>query len=378
MTRSRWVALRAPLRAAFRTGWVHRLNVATAVFGLLLQVWLLGMVWRSVYADASQVRGIEVGQAVSYAVLAVCIQVALMPWDFSSLIQRVRSGQVGIDMIRPVGLLPQVLAHNVGTFLAQLPVAVLGIVWGIAIGALSLPPSVAAAVPWVLATALGVVLTLLMNLLMSMACFWSLEIGGYLMLYRLGSALLSGALIDTSRIIHSGEFDQVLIRPTGVFLQVVTRRFNILTVGDGVLGVVALVGFAVVSPVEWTWWRLAFVLAAVVGGGLVETSIQVVIAAVAFRSGNVFALQIQADRVITLFGIYPLTIFGTSGLLTLCLVFPLGLIAYLPTAALLGRVAEVPLPAWLVWGSPLAGWVLFPLAVALFQRRSRAYTSPGA
>ena len=109
-----------------------------------------------------------------------------------------------------------------------------------------------------------------------------------------------------------------------------------------------------------------------------ETAIQVVIASAAFRSGNVFALQTQADRVITLFGIYPLTIFGPLGLLTLCLLFPLGFIAYLPSTALLGRVAEVPLPSWLVWLSPLGGWLLFPLAVALFHRMSRHYTSPGA
>lgn len=190
-----WTALRGPVRAAFRTGWVYRLNVVTATLGLLLQVWLLSVVWRSVYGGATKVRGIEVTQAVSYAVLAVCIQTALMPWEFSSLNQRVRSGQVGIDMIRPVGLLPQVLAHNLGTFLAQTPIAVIGLVWAVAIGALSLPPDAAVVVSWLLATLLGVALTLLMNLLMSMACFWSLEIGGYLMLYRLGSALLSGALI---------------------------------------------------------------------------------------------------------------------------------------------------------------------------------------
>ncbi|MDO5081806.1 MAG: ABC-2 family transporter protein [Arachnia propionica] len=187
-----------------------------------------------------------------------------------------------------------------------------------------------------------------------------------------------GALIDTSRLIHSGDFDQLLIRPTNPFLQVVTRRFNILTIGDGLLGLGALIAFAVAAPVEWNWWRICYLLAAVVGGGLVETAIQVAIASVAFRAGNVFALQALADRTITVFGIYPLTIFGSVGLLALCLLFPLGFIAYLPATALLGRVAEVPLPSWAVWLSPLAGWVLFPLAVALFQRMSRHYTSPGA
>ena len=55
-----------------------------------------------------------------------------------------------------------------------------------------------------------------------------------------------------------------------------------------------------------------------------------------------------------------------------------GFVAYLPTTALLDRVAEVPLPAWLVWASPLMGWVLFPLSLVLFHRMSRHYQSPGA
>ena len=167
-----------------------------------------------------------------------------------------------------------------------------------------------------------------------------------------------GGLLETTQLVREGEFDLLLLRPVDRFIQIITRRFNVLTVGDGLLGLAALVGFGLLAPVEWTWWRLGYVVAAVVGGGLVETAVQMVI--------------------VTTFGIYPLTIFGPEGLLFLCFVFPLGFVAYLPTTALLDRVAEVPLPAWLVWASPLMGWVLFPLSLVLFHRMSRHYQSPGA
>lgn len=144
------------------------------------------------------------------------------------------------------------------------------------------------------------------------------------------------------------------------------------------LGLGSLVTFAVLAPVDWSWWRLPYLLAAVMGGTLVETAIQVAIASLAFRFGPVFSAQTLADRVITIFGIYPLTVFGTAGLVALTLIFPLGFIAYLPATALLGRAAEVPVPPWLVWGVPLAGWFLLPLAVAAFHRASRHYQSPGA
>ncbi len=174
-------AMRACARASTKRVWVYRVEVFTSAALLLIQVVLLFVVWRTVYGESGAVRGIAKQQAVSYAVLAVCIQTAIMPWDFSGLERRVRTGQVGIDMTRPIGLIPQVFAQNFGTFVAKLPIMVLGILWAIALGALSLPPSSRMFVA--------------MNLLVSMACFWSLEIGGYMMLYRLGSGLLSGALI---------------------------------------------------------------------------------------------------------------------------------------------------------------------------------------
>ncbi len=188
-------AMHACARASTKRVWVYRVEVFTSAALLLIQVVLLFVVWRTVYGESGAVRGIAKQQAVSYAVLAVCIQSAIMPWDFSGLERRVRTGQVGIDMTRPIGLIPQVFAQNVGTFVAKLPTMVLGILWAIALGALSLPPSSRMFVAWVVATALGILLAMLMNLLVSMACFWSLEIGGYMMLYRLGSGLLSGALI---------------------------------------------------------------------------------------------------------------------------------------------------------------------------------------
>ena len=190
-----WAAVRGTIRNSLRTSWSYRLDMMLAVAGLWIQVWLLGVVWRSVYGDSASVNGIDPGQAVSYAVLAACLQAAMMPWRFSALEARVRNGQVGVDMTRPLGLVPQVLAQNVGTFLAQLPITVAGLAWAVLTGRLTLPPSAGAVLPWLLAMLLGVVITLLMNLLMSLTCFWSLEIGGYMMLYRLGSGLLSGALI---------------------------------------------------------------------------------------------------------------------------------------------------------------------------------------
>ncbi|MFT3888793.1 MAG: ABC-2 family transporter protein [Arachnia sp.] len=267
MTAGLWPGVRGSMRNAAKTSWAYRIDLVTAVIGLGIQVWLLSVVWHAVYGGATEVRGVQQAQAVSYAVLAACLQAALMPWQFSSLNARVRSGQVGVDMMRPLGLMGQVLAQNVGTLLARTPIALIGLLWAVAIGALTLPPHVDTAAAWLLSTLLGAAITLELNLLVSMACFWSLEIGGYMMLYRLGSGLLSGALIPLWFMPGwlSGALDWLPFR---------AQMFTPLSIYFGTtagadawraIGVQAL-WIAVVAMLLWAVWRRAERKVVVLGG----------------------------------------------------------------------------------------------------------------
>ncbi|CAI9411706.1 ABC transporter permease [Aestuariimicrobium sp. T2.26MG-19.2B] len=188
-------AIGAYIRNAIRSVWMYRLDLLISFASQIITVWLLKVVWTTVYGGASSVNGISRTQSVNYAVLAGCLQTALMPWNFSSLADRVRGGQIGIDITRPLGLIGQCLAQNTGTLIARLPITMVGLVAAALIGAFTLPPHGATVIWFALSLVLGVVLVMLMNLLMSFITFWSLEVGGYMMLYRLGTALASGALI---------------------------------------------------------------------------------------------------------------------------------------------------------------------------------------
>ena len=41
-----------------------------------------------------------------------------------------------------------------------------------------------------------------------------------------------GGLLETTQLVREGEFDLLLLRPVDRFIQIITRRFNVLTVGD--------------------------------------------------------------------------------------------------------------------------------------------------
>ncbi|MGJ6979575.1 ABC transporter permease [Aestuariimicrobium soli] len=182
---------------------------------------------------------------------------------------------------------------------------------------------------------------------------------------------------QTEQVVREGEFDRYLLRPVPAFVQLLTRRFPLMGLGDVALGVGTVVIFSALAPVEWTWWRLGYLVLAVIGGGLVESAVQTFIGSFAFRFVTVRSASYLVDNVITSFAPYPLTIFGW-GLYVLVFALPLGLVAYLPATALLGRAAEVPLPEWFVWGSPLLGVLLLLATHAWWQRMTRQYASPGS
>jgi ABC-2 type transport system permease protein len=186
-----------------------------------------------------------------------------------------------------------------------------------------------------------------------------------------------GALVMIDQAIQQGDVDRFLLRPAGVYLQVVTRYAPLMALGDTLLGFGSLAIFAAQSSVSWTPGKVAFLIAALVGGGLVEAGMQTFLAGLSFRMTSTISLRVLADDTITRFSGYPLTMFNRWGFLSLTFVFPMAFIAYLPATVLLGRTDQLPIPAWLAGISPCGGLVVFTIGLTFFNRMTRTYNSPG-
>ncbi|MEV0793010.1 ABC-2 family transporter protein [Kribbella sp. NPDC050459] len=187
-----------------------------------------------------------------------------------------------------------------------------------------------------------------------------------------------GSLRLLDEMVRDGEFDRVLLRPVNPFLQLVTRWFPLMSLGDAMLGAGALIIFSWQAPIDWTGAKVVYLLLAVVGGGLVETGIQTFFCGLSFVATSTFSLRIFADTSITQFSGYPLTMFGRGVFYAFCTLVPMAFISFLPATVLLGRTADVPLPTWLTFLSPLAGAVVFVLGYSFFTKMMPRYTSPGS
>jgi ABC-2 type transport system permease protein len=187
-----------------------------------------------------------------------------------------------------------------------------------------------------------------------------------------------GALVMIDQAIQQGDVDRFLLRPAGIYLQVVTRYAPLMALGDALLGFGSLAIFAGQSSVSWTPGKVVFLIAAIVGGGLVETGMQTFLAGLSFRMTSTISLRVLADDTITRFSGYPLTMFNRWGFLSLTFVFPMAFIAYLPATVLLGRSDQLPTPTWLAAISPCGGLIVFTIGLTFFNWMTRKYNSPGS
>ena len=156
-------ALAGMYRAGLRSVLAYRGDLFIGIVGMIISTALTITVWRVVYGGRAEVAGISESTAVAYAVLAAAVQTVIMPWQFSSLQQRVRLGQVGVDLTRPYGLISQTLAQQVGVLVARLPIGLAGIAIGVVLGAVRLPTGPVAAALFVVSLTLGVANVLLMR-----------------------------------------------------------------------------------------------------------------------------------------------------------------------------------------------------------------------
>ncbi|MFC0673299.1 ABC transporter permease [Brachybacterium hainanense] len=178
--------------------------------------------------------------------------------------------------------------------------------------------------------------------------------------------------------IRNGEWDRFLLRPAGPLLQLLTKALNPGTLGDLVLGLAILLTAASRVEVTWTPWIVLYVALAAIGGGLVEAGLQIGISGLDFRMGPTTRIKDTVDRILTDFGAYPMSIFGTAGTWLLTFLLPLAFMAYLPATVVLGRTGDLVVPLWLAVIAPLAGPMILVAGIAVFGRLSRGYVSPGS
>lgn len=189
--------------------------------------------------------------------------------------------------------------------------------------------------------------------------------------------LILGNIGSVSYQIQDGRIDGYLLRPMPVYRQVQLYQFGANAIGD--LSIATLLfGLAVArADVAWTAPHVLYLIAAVVGGMLLEAATQTVIGSAALHVPGTWPWSRWLDELMSTFGNYPLRILPGAAQAALTFVLPLAFVAYLPAAVLTGHTSGLGVPWAVAVCSPLLGLTAFVLARWLWDRSLRSYTGVG-
>lgn len=191
--RSSW--LKAYLRLGMAMAWRYRANVFANTILLALRVALLVTLWRAAYAGRASISGIGIEKSVEYAVMAAILGQLGLPNHLSTLPERVRSGLIATDVLRPVGVMAQNLTMTTGGLTAAVPGAVLAACVGGLMGGLRVPQDVATAMIFLVSAAAGWSLMAVLNQAIATVSFWTTDTRGPFYIYNAVATICSGALI---------------------------------------------------------------------------------------------------------------------------------------------------------------------------------------
>jgi ABC-2 type transport system permease protein len=178
-----------------KTTFAYRSSLIGGLAIVLLRVALLKAVWTAAYADRPSVDGVALPDLLTFITLANLQLVLMRPMLVWYVQQRIHEGKIALDLVRPVPLLGQLFAQQIGATVGLVPLVLLGVPFALVLGNLAGPASVGAALAYLASLALAYLISILIGLLMGLVAFWTVQSVGVGVIYEFAIQFFGGALI---------------------------------------------------------------------------------------------------------------------------------------------------------------------------------------
>lgn len=180
------------------------------------------------------------------------------------------------------------------------------------------------------------------------------------------------------RLVRSGEFDRILLRPRTTVLQVLGNGFQAMRIGRFLQGLVVLIWAVNKLNIKWTLSKSLLLIGSIIGGNLLFSGLIVLQATLSFWS-------VQSLEIVNSFtygGVqaaqYPISIYKPWFRRILIYIIPLATVNYFPSLSILGKTDSLNFPSWMGWASPLVGLGFFLFSLFIWRIGVKHYTSTGS
>jgi viologen exporter family transport system permease protein len=181
------------------------------------------------------------------------------------------------------------------------------------------------------------------------------------------------------RMVRSGEFDRLLLRPRSTALQVAGGELTLFRIGRLAQALVVLLWGAARLEVAWTVARTGLLIFAMMGGACLFYALFVLQATLAFWTTETLELMNTLTYGGTETAQYPLSIYRPWFRKFFTFIVPLACVSYYPGLTILGRADPLgESAAWFGWGAPVIGIACLPLALLVWGIGVKHYHSTGS
>lgn len=162
------------VRAFARAG-AYRLNALLRIAGALAALAIQVAIWRALLAAGGGGAGASLGEMTTYAVLTTCLGTLQLTWLFRTVDARLRTGDVAIDLVRPLPYPLALGADAAGTVAFQAVATALPtlVVAALTVG-LAPPASPVALAGFAAAVLLSLAVSMALGCLVALLAFWCL------------------------------------------------------------------------------------------------------------------------------------------------------------------------------------------------------------
>lgn len=188
-------AWRELIRANIRYQFTYRFAVIMGILLAAVTIYLLTVVWTSAYAGRDEVGGIPLKAMLVYLTIGNLQAWYLRPDIGQDIVARVREGQIGFDLTRPVSYPSQLVAGAAGDLLGMLPMMIVAIPVAAVLGELAPPASWQAGFGYLVSFLIAWFIAVELAMLIGLVAFWTLEMTGFMMVYNLVGGFATGALV---------------------------------------------------------------------------------------------------------------------------------------------------------------------------------------
>lgn len=195
-----------------------------------------------------------------------------------------------------------------------------------------------------------------------------------------GVTEIMGAGVDNfDKIIRLGEFDRLLLRPVGTFIQVLGTDFRLRRLGRIIEGVIVLVlALHLLPGLHWTLAKLVVFALGILSGTLIFIAILLLGATMCFWTVETTELTNMLYHGGREMLNYPITIYNDGLKRVFLFVIPLAFGSYVPTCYILDKPLPFGLPSALAFVSPLVALVFALLCGLIWNFGVRQYQSTGS